>query len=143
MTATAEITTKSKPNVLLVPNAALRFTPTTTPTPAASSGGGITGALTFRRPRGGGQRSAGGATGASQTVYVLGDDGKPQAIPVQVGDTNGTVTEVTGGALKPGMKVITGQLSSTSTGAARQGGGQRRQGAGGAGAQGGGQRGGQ
>lgn len=150
MTATAEITTRSKPNVLLVPNAALRFTPVTTPTPAASNSGGIAGALVPRRGRrgaGGGQGPDAGTAGPQQTVYVLGDDGKPQPVPVTVGDTNGTVTEVTGGELKPGMKVITGQFSSSSTGQRRQGGGgggQRRQGAGGGGGgQGGGQRGGQ
>ncbi|HWU96710.1 MAG TPA: efflux RND transporter periplasmic adaptor subunit, partial [Sphingomonas sp.] len=41
MTATAEIVTKSKPNVLLVPNAALRFTPATPAAGASSSGSGI------------------------------------------------------------------------------------------------------
>ena len=34
MTATAEITTAKRENVLLVPNAALRFTPPAMPTPA-------------------------------------------------------------------------------------------------------------
>jgi len=144
MTATAEIITKSKANVLLVPNAALRFTPIAAATPGASNTGGIAGALVPRRGRrgaggGGGERTASG--GASQTVYVLGDDGKPQPIAITVGDTNGTVTEVTGGALKPGMKVITGQLAANST--RRAGAGQRRQGGAGGGGQGGGQRGGQ
>ena len=139
MTATAEITTTSKPNVLLVPNAALRFTPST-PQASSTQSGGITGALTPRR--GGGRRGNAEKTtttnrGAQQTVYVLGEDGKPQPIEITTGDTNGTTTEVTGGNLKPGMKVITGQLASGST--QRQGGGQRRQGGG---QGGGGQRGG-
>jgi HlyD family secretion protein len=148
MTATAEIVTKSKPGVLLVPNAALRFRPAD-PAAGASGGsgqGGIAGALVPRRPRRGGGGADKGATasrGAGQTVYVVGEDGKPQAVPVTIGDTNGSVTEVTSGGLKPGMKVITGQLASGSTGQRRQGGsggGQRRQG--GAGGAGGGQRGG-
>ncbi|MDF7775847.1 efflux RND transporter periplasmic adaptor subunit [Sphingomonas sp. AOB5] len=141
MTATAEITTKAQPNVLLVPNAALRFTPAT-PQASSSSSGGITGALAPPRPnrRGNAEKTATTKRGAQQTVYVLGDDGKPQAIQVTTGDTNGSVTEVTGGNLKPGMKVITGQLASGSTGQS-SGSGQRRSGSGGQGGQSGGQRG--
>ncbi|WP_213981655.1 efflux RND transporter periplasmic adaptor subunit [Sphingomonas sp. dw_22] len=149
MTATAEIITKAHPNMLLVPNAALRFTPTTAGTSPASSGqGGIAGALVPSRPRRGGSaaKSATMSKGAQQTVYIQGADGKPQAVQVTTGDTDGTVTEVTGGELKPGDKVITGQLSAGSSGQRRQ----RRQGAGAGAGQGGangagagGQRGGQ
>ncbi|NML06887.1 efflux RND transporter periplasmic adaptor subunit [Sphingomonas sp. G-3-2-10] len=138
MTATAEITTKAQPNVLLVPNAALRFTPAAPTTGSTASSGGITGALAPpRRQRGNAEKTATTKRGAQQTVYILGDDGKPQAVQVTTGDTNGSVTEITGGDLKPGMKVITGQLASGNSGQTK-GGGQRRQGSGG---QGGGQRG--
>jgi HlyD family secretion protein len=142
MTATAEIITRAKPNVLLVPNAALRFRPGAGQ--GASGQGGIAGALVPRGRRGG----AGGAQpkeatmrrGAQQTVYILGEEGQPQPVQVTTGDTNGTVTEVTGGDLKPGMKVITGQLASEGGASQRrQGSGQRRQGGGGAGGQRGGQ----
>jgi HlyD family secretion protein len=152
MTATAEIITKSKPNVLLVPNAALRFTPAAAgggQGASGSGGGGIAGALVPRRPNrrggsGGGDgaaKQAGGQQSGQQTVYIVGADGKPQPVQVTTGDTDGTVTEITGGSLKPGDKVITGQLSGTGTGQRRSGNGQRRQGGGGG--QGGGQRGGQ
>ncbi len=126
----------SRPGVLLVPNAALRFAPAT-PEAAASSSGGIAGALVPRRPnrRGNAEKEAGGARSGQQTVYVLGEDNKPQPVKVTVGETNGTVTEITGGELKPGMKVITGQPASGST--EKSGNRQRRQGGGG---QGGGQR---
>ena len=146
MTATAEIITRSKPNVLLVPNAALRFTPAMAGQAQGASGsqGGITGALVPRGRRRGNdaQKSATVSRGAGQTVYVLGAENQPQPVQVTVGDTNGTLTEVTGGDLKPGMKVITGQLATGSTAQRRQGGGsggQRRQG--GNGSSGGGQRG--
>lgn len=145
MTATAEITTMSKPNVLLVPNAALRFTPAT-PEAAASPSGGIAGALVPRRPRRGNnaEKTAGGARTGQQTVYVLGDDNKPQPVTVTTGETNGSMTEVTGGELKPGMRVITGQMASGSTEKGGRSGGQRRQRKGGGqGGQGGGQGGGQ
>jgi HlyD family secretion protein len=149
MTATAEIITRSKPNVLLVPNAALRFRPAAAGQGASSGQGGIAGALVPRRGRRGGndaQKSATVARGAQQTVYVVGEDGQPQPVQVTTGDTNGTVTEITGGNLRPGMKIITGQLAAGGSGQTRQGGGQRRQGGSGGqsgGGAAGGQRGGQ
>ena len=126
MTATADIVTSDKQNVLLVPNAALRFKP------SASEGGqssGVAGALTMRRPRrgGGAERQVQVGRGGTQTVYVKGADGQPQAVQITTGDTNGQVTEVLGGGLKPGMQVITGQLSGDKGGS----GGQRRRGGGG------------
>lgn len=111
MTATADIVTADKRNVLLIPNTALRFKPQTQ---GASEGesGGITGALSFRPPRrNNSQRSSTIERGAIQTIYVKGDDGKPQAIEITTGDTNGMLTEVVSGGLKEGMEVITGQLS--------------------------------
>ena len=129
MTATADIVTSDRQNVLLVPNAALRFKPTATGA-AGGSSGGIAGSLTFRPRRDRPERTAKLARGASQTVYVKDAEGKPQAVQVTTGDSNGTMTEVLGGDLKPGQQVITGQLSSGSdaaAGGARRAGGQRRQ----------------
>ena len=114
MTATAEIITTARSNVMLVPNAALRFTPATASGQAAS-GGGLASALTPRRPRSSSDGQGQGAVkgrGASQTVYVL-EGGKPKAVSIKTGVSDGTMTEVVGGALQPGMLVITGQLSST------------------------------
>jgi HlyD family secretion protein len=150
MTATADIVTMSRQNVLLVPNAALRFTPSASPAASASSGSGIAGALVPSRPRRGGGNSgqpktATGNQAGERTVYIVGADGKPQAVQVTTGSTDGTVTEVTGGNLKPGDKVITGQLANGAT-TQRRSGGQRRQGGSGGGQGGssaGGQRGGQ
>ncbi|MCP3734930.1 efflux RND transporter periplasmic adaptor subunit [Sphingomonas sp. RP10(2022)] len=131
MTATADIVTSDRQNVLLVPNAALRFKPAATG--AGGSSGGIAGSLTFRPRRDRPERTAKLGRGASQTVYVKDAEGKPQAVQVVTGDSNGTMTEVLGGDLKPGQQVITGQLSSGNDGAGagrRSGaGGQRRQGA--------------
>jgi HlyD family secretion protein len=117
MTATADIVTSEVDHALLVPNAALRFVPEKTGKPAASASDnrGITGALVpHRRRRGGSGGDESGAAvtaGSQQTLYVLDADGNPKAITVTVGETNGTMTAITGGALKPGMRVITGQLS--------------------------------
>ena len=98
----------------------------------------IAGSLTFRPRRGDRpERTATVGRGAQQTVYVKGEDGKPQPVQVVTGDTNGQMTEVIGGQLKPGQQVITGQLASADGGSGRSGGSRR-----GGGGQGGGQRGG-
>lgn len=111
MTATADITTSAKANVLLVPNAALRFKPAADP---ASANKGIAGALVVRPPRRGGAGTGKGETvkrGGSQTVYVADAAGTPQPVQITTGESNGAMTEVIGGNLKPGDKVITGQLA--------------------------------
>ncbi|MBB3473039.1 efflux RND transporter periplasmic adaptor subunit [Sphingomonas sp. BK345] len=131
MTATADIVTADKRNVLLVPNAAFRFKPST----QGGGRGGITGTILMGPPRRArGERSATVGRGASQTVYVKGDDGTPQPIQVTTGDTDGTQTEVLSGGLKPGMEVITGQLAAGTdqAGAASASGRGRRSGGGGA-----------
>ncbi len=135
MTATAEIITLQKNNVLLVPNAALRFTPSAGGQ-EATKGGGISGALVPSRRRRGGdnEKAATIRRGAKQTVYVKGEDGQPRAIEVTTGDTNGQVTEVLSGDLKPGMEVITGQFAGENSGSGKRsgggsGGGQRKSGA--------------
>ena len=116
MTATADIVTADKKNALLIPNAALRFSPKTQSTSGGDEGG-ITGALSLGpRRRSNGERSATIDRGTVQTIYVKGDDGKPRAIQVTTGNTNGTQTEVVSGELEEGMEVITAQLSTSSGG---------------------------
>ncbi|MGE4429251.1 MAG: efflux RND transporter periplasmic adaptor subunit [Sphingobium sp.] len=123
MTATADIVTADKKDVLLIPNAALRFEPQTQAAGQQSSGG-ITDAISFRAPRRNrGQRNVTMGRGAVQTIYIKGADGIPQALEITTGVTNGTQTEVLSGDLKPGMEVITGQLEG-SEGAAASGKGQ-------------------
>jgi HlyD family secretion protein len=109
MTATAEIATVTRDNALLVPSAALRFTP------AATSGGppsgGLLDSLLPRPPAGkSSQGTAAKPKGSSQQVWAL-VDGKPLAIPVTIGVTDGRFTEITGGELKEGMEAITDNAS--------------------------------
>jgi len=118
MTATADIVTTARDNVLLVPNAALRFKPVAAAGAGAPSGG-IAGALVPRRPRTGGGDTA-VVRGGSQTVYVKDENGQPRAVSITTGVTNGTMTEVIGGDLQPGMQVITGQLSGTASSAGKR-----------------------
>ena len=140
MTATADIVTMEKKNVLLVPNAALRFKPQTAGAPAAQASGGIAGALTPRMRRRGGGGGDGAAPlerGSRQSVYVKQADGSLKAISVTTGDSDGSMTEITGGDLQPGMQVVTGQLAGATSGKSG-GSGRRRSGGGGGGGQSGG-----
>ncbi|MEG0002492.1 efflux RND transporter periplasmic adaptor subunit [Comamonas sp.] len=123
MTAAATITSTERKDVLLVPNAALRFTPTVpgaAPAAREGSGGGIMGQLMPRGPRpgggGGGQRRGGAAGGKNdggetpREVWVL-EEGKAVAVKVVTGISDGRMTEVRSETLQPGMAVITDQRS--------------------------------
>lgn len=109
MTATATITAMQRDDVLMVPNSALRFTPTAaTGQPAAKAG--IVASLVPRAPRGNTRKSAasGASTAAARQVWVLRDG---VAVPVAVvpGISNGRMTEISSGELRVGMLVITDQ----------------------------------
>ena len=106
MTATAEIATVTAENVLLVPNAALRFTPATSAGQQRS--GGLLRSLMPGPPR---EPERQVKTDA-QHVWVL-RDGQAVAVEVRVGQTNGQHTEVAGGEVGEGMQVITGAASTS------------------------------
>lgn len=113
MTATASIVAKQRNDVLLVPNAALRFTPSSPSTAAAPSAQkSITASLIPRIP-GTNRRSAasGASTATAKQVWVLPEGGKgaPVVVAVTPGISDGHMTEITGGDLKVGMLVITDQ----------------------------------
>ena len=109
MTGTADITTLTRENALLVPNAALRFTPPTPDSTEKKAGGNVMSTLMPRMPRPEKKVQVTGNNGAPR-VWVL-QDGQPVPIDVQTGATNGRVTEITGGELRAGMQVITEALS--------------------------------
>ena len=111
MTATATITASQREGVLLVPNAALRFSPTdalaSAGPPAAS--GGIVSSLLPRMPRTARRSAAAGAsTAAARQVWVL-RNGTAAAVSVVPGISDGRMTEITGGDLQADMLVITDQ----------------------------------
>ena len=109
MTGTAEIIATRRENVLLAPNAALRFSPAAKP--AAKKSGGLLNAMLPRPPRPQSRPATSpSARGAAQRVWVL-REGQPTAVPVTVGPTDGRMTEVTGGEVREGMQVITEMLS--------------------------------
>ncbi len=112
MTGTASIVATERHGVLLVPNAALRFSPDAQAT-TASGGTSIVSKLLPRFPQR--QRRAGAegavAPGARQ-VWVL-ESGRPVAVAVTTGVSDGRLTEVSGDAIHEGMVVITDQLGAT------------------------------
>jgi HlyD family secretion protein len=110
MTATADIAVAKSTDVLLVPNAALRFNPETVAQLDKTAEPKRT--LVQSLSPGGGRRWWQGAP-VPQTaprtqgpsVWIL-KDGKPVEIPVQTGLTDGRFTEATGADLLPGIPII-------------------------------------
>jgi HlyD family secretion protein len=110
MTATAEVLVEHLSDVLLVPNAALRFTPPKAVGVSRSGGGGLVGMLLPRRPREEKRAVDTGKAGLGARVWVL-RDGEPQAIQVKTGVTNGLVTQIVEGPLEPGTEVLIDALA--------------------------------
>ncbi|HVN35870.1 MAG TPA: efflux RND transporter periplasmic adaptor subunit [Casimicrobiaceae bacterium] len=92
MTAYVNVIVARREGVLMVPNAALRFRPA--------------GSAEASRQRPG---AADKARATSGTVYVL-DRGRPRAIPVQVGISDGRFTEIGDSSLKEGDEVVVGLI---------------------------------
>jgi multidrug efflux pump subunit AcrA (membrane-fusion protein) len=113
MTANVTIITNQRKDVLRVPNSALRFNPAAFikeekkadgprlgqpmmmgggPRPGAQSGTGSKGGMVARR---------------EDRIWVL-ENGKPKALVVKAGITDGQFTEVTGEGLQEGLAVLTG-----------------------------------
>jgi HlyD family secretion protein len=137
MTAYVSIGVQKRENVLLVPNAALRFKPSdaearsadkpadkpaekNAPNPASTAGNqpasgspvaanppaanGVT------PPAGNGERKGRKRDSQSGTVWVL-TDGQIHPVSVQVGITDNRNSEITGGELKAGDRIVTGENS--------------------------------
>ncbi len=102
MTATAVITVKDLSDALLVPNAALRFSPPQTAT--SGSGGSRNGLLGLIIPRPP-SASATRTSGDGPAVWLL-KDGAPQRLPIAKGDSDGRQTAVSGEGLHEGDAVI-------------------------------------
>ena len=109
MTATASIIATDRKDVLMVPNTALRFAPTSAAA-AEPAKKGLGSSLIPRMPGGNLRKSAaaGASTAMAKQVWVL-RDGAPLAVAVTPGISDGHMTEITGGDLQAGMLVITDQ----------------------------------
>jgi len=114
MTATASIITNDRPEVLTVPDAALRYTPPAPPKEKASSSP----FMPMSPPRMSAQRRGGGSgAGAGNKpgdgtmrsgVWVL-ENGTPKRVFVQTGGSDGQNTEIVSGPIQAGTVVITDQ----------------------------------
>lgn len=136
MTATVNITYAERDDVLAISNAALRFRPPAELVSAANRPGPFpSSAANSPGERGLGARNGGpgkpgssrasasdGATAAPRSIWLL-KGGIPALASVQLGLSDGTVTEVTGGDVTDGSLAITdasgagSNSSATSTGA--------------------------
>jgi HlyD family secretion protein len=104
MTATADITVTKVENAILVPSTALRFTPPVQEEKKSSTG--LVGSLLPRPPSSSGQqREDVAANKKQQRVWML-KDGQLLAIPVTIGSTDGSMTEVLTGDIQPGMALV-------------------------------------
>ena len=115
MTATATLVAAERQDAMLVPNTALRFSPTQSPTGKTGASGskpgtGIVASLVPRPPSGNASRRAATSTntGSARQVWVL-REGQPVPIPIAPGVSDGRMTEVNAPELQPGMEVITDQ----------------------------------
>ncbi len=103
MTATANITVQKVQNAVLVPNAALRFSPPAQEQKETSRG--LVGMLLPGPPRQTKSEAVVDRNKRQQTVWVLQDD-RPVAVPVTIGASDGIMTEILSGEIKTGMPVI-------------------------------------
>lgn len=108
MTATADITVKKIENAVLVPSAALRFTPPVQEEEQTSTG--LLARILPRPPRSRTVPREHSGSRKEQRVWTL-RDGQPLVIPVTIGATNGSLTEIVGGELQPGMAVVVDTVS--------------------------------
>lgn len=107
MTATAVITVQELQDALLVPNAALRFTPPATAAAQPRQRGAF--GMLFPRPPHTARRSNVERNGIPQ-VWVL-HDGEPEAVTVKTGASDGRFTELQSGELQPGDQVVVDAVS--------------------------------
>lgn len=101
MTTNVTIQVKKYENILKIPNAAMRYKPAEKP----------------KEPGAGQDKKKKEAPG--QLVYRIGKDGKPVAVHVKTGVSNGVHTEIIEGDLKEGDVLITGEAPKGQSGAGK------------------------
>jgi HlyD family secretion protein len=109
LTANARFEVANRQNVLLVPNAALRWSPR--PNEIASGSEGAQ-----HKHAAPGETTSSGEPG----VVWAPEDGKVRAVSVTVGGSDGLNTEVSGEGLTEDLEVVTGESTPTSSGGGAQ-----------------------
>ena len=94
MTANVKVLVSQRPNVLRIPNAALRYHPASNVSPGSGAAG-----------------TSRAQVSPEKAVWILDGKDKPRRVVVATGETDGSFTEVTGGTLKEGDRVIVAALS--------------------------------
>jgi HlyD family secretion protein len=121
MTANVTVVYADRPDVLKVPNAALRFRPPPEMLAALGRTSAAPGRVAGRDGAAGGAGGAGrggaGGSGAGRTLWVV-RDGRPSPAQVTIGVSDGTFTEIASGPIQAGDAVLTG-VESAATGGAR------------------------
>lgn len=103
MTATADITVNKVDNAVLIPSAALRFTPPVKEEKKPS--GGLVGSLLPRPPSQSNQNKDENAGAKHQRIWTV-RDGQLSALSITTGETDGSWTEVVSGEVTAGMAVV-------------------------------------
>lgn len=112
MTANVRVTIDTREQVLKVPNAALRYRPPGAADMVAAAAGD--GGTPFA-PRGDRAKRGRGVRVASGRVWVPAEDGTQKPIPIRLGLTDGTFTEVVAGDVQEGTQVIVGVATAGAT----------------------------
>jgi HlyD family secretion protein len=120
MTANVSVVVAAKDAVLKVPNAALRFRPGekdgVQPAPAEKAGArpAVASVAKEMGTAAASGKTAGRAAGPKgYGVWVL-EDGKPKRVPVTIGISDGSMTEIAAGVLEAGQEVIVESASKSS-----------------------------
>jgi HlyD family secretion protein len=109
MTATADITVNRVENAILIPSAALRFSPPVQEEKKESSTG-LVGSLLPHPPHESNQMQAEIAEAKQQRVWTL-KNGELTSILVTIGATDGNLTEVVASDVEPGMALVIDAVS--------------------------------
>ncbi|HQN02106.1 MAG TPA: efflux RND transporter periplasmic adaptor subunit, partial [Candidatus Hydrogenedentes bacterium] len=113
MTATAQIIVDRRDDVVLAPNAALRFAPPQEKTPEEAGGGMLLSKILPHPPRPESTpRGNLNANSKEQDVWTL-KNGQLTAITITKGLSDGKMTEVISGDVTPGMELVTDQTAAS------------------------------
>jgi HlyD family secretion protein len=103
MTATADIIVKKIENAILIPSAALRFTPSLQE--EKKSSGGLVSSILPHPPGSGNRQQGESGNKKRQKVWILKNE-KLSAVSITIGSANGGMTEVLSGDIQPGEAVV-------------------------------------
>ena len=116
MTAKMQFEVARRPNVVLVPNQALRWQPTWEQV-ASSAQADLTRPIPSAKPQAAsqedgveGENAVGKVDAGKPTLWTLTEDGLVEPVTVKVGLSDGMVTEIIGGDIKPGAEVVVNVL---------------------------------